>query len=340
MQSQSCGHAASLMQMRHVQTHFPGDRSCREDDGARFGGGGDDHDLSDFGLVGFFGGQGSACSVLDNYRGRELPVPTGYEWTNVTIQCWGGGGGGGRAGTKTDIGLAAVVAVAGPTPQEVRKPGCRGDVRLLCRRRRRRRRFRHVRQQRWRRNRHNLELWRRTGHYCWRRPRWERDVQLQWRQWWHGGCRNGQFGRQRRRRQRCQRRRRRWCRWPERARRPRWERGVQRHAGRRLRSRRQRWRRPELRQRDRRWFPRRWRRRWRQLLRRRRRGANGEIVVTYTPVYWAKSSGLPAAAVPGARFRPASAQTGAGRATARRASIRASPTVQRWAIPSLRARRP
>ncbi len=30
----------------------------------------------------------------------SVPIPAGYDWTNVTVQCWGGGGGGGGGYTS------------------------------------------------------------------------------------------------------------------------------------------------------------------------------------------------------------------------------------------------
>jgi hypothetical protein len=52
----------------------------------------------------------------------------------------------------------------------------------------------------------------------------------------------------------------------------------------------------------------------------------------------ATSPGPAVGVASGARRRPTSAQTGVGRATARRGSIRVSPTVRRWEAPSHRAR--
>ena len=33
--------------------------------------------------------------TLTNPGEGSVTIPTGYDWTNVTVQCWGGGGGGG-----------------------------------------------------------------------------------------------------------------------------------------------------------------------------------------------------------------------------------------------------
>ena len=45
----------------------------------------------------------SVCSVtmaqlvlsLTSAGGGSVTIPAGYDWTNVTVECWGGGGGGG-----------------------------------------------------------------------------------------------------------------------------------------------------------------------------------------------------------------------------------------------------
>jgi hypothetical protein len=39
----------------------------------------------------------SGCLIYTNPGTGSVTVPTGYKWTNVTVQCWGGGGGGGSA---------------------------------------------------------------------------------------------------------------------------------------------------------------------------------------------------------------------------------------------------
>jgi hypothetical protein len=48
-------------------------------------------------------GSGETMTITTPGTG-SVTVPTGYEWTNVTVQCWSGGGGGGGFGYFNEFG--------------------------------------------------------------------------------------------------------------------------------------------------------------------------------------------------------------------------------------------
>ena len=85
----------------------------------------------------------SACSVaeaqlvlsLTTAGAGSVTIPAGYDWTNVTVQCWGGGGGGGSGGSPK---LAAAAAAALYSTRPTQPRSSPGHI-AVCRPRRRRR---------------------------------------------------------------------------------------------------------------------------------------------------------------------------------------------------------
>ena len=98
---------------RLVQTHFEERHHVRQDDGARFDAAATLTTALILALSVSSVARAQLVLSLTSAGAGSVTIPPGYDWTNVTVQCWGGGGGGGGGSATTTITAAALGGGAG-----------------------------------------------------------------------------------------------------------------------------------------------------------------------------------------------------------------------------------